>query len=303
MITRSRSLHLVVATAALTAGAGLSASCRDIVESEPVDLASELCTLLVQCEAEQLDCPARISDRVLTEGNAAELLGLDGVEDCLADCAQARSCRDQAPICIEPGESAQCDADADCCNFAGGIAACENGDCCVPEGAVCSAARPCCGGLPCDADGHCGDVVCDAPGDACVQNLECCSRLCDTELGQCVRRTCVGPDERCFAGSECCDSFDIEGNPIEMICQPSEGQGNVCVPAEAECVNCDPFSADNCCSEQGLVCYVVGNQQTVCGETTCAPPGAECGSDGDCCEGLRCDDTILFPHCSFGSEP
>jgi hypothetical protein len=299
----SRPLHAFVAVGVLAGGAGISVSCRDIIEADPVDLASELCTLLVQCDAEELDCPDRISNRVLDQTSASLLLGLDDVEDCLGDCAKARSCRDQAPICVESGSDDECGADADCCGFAGGIAACDDGRCCVPEGAACSPSRPCCEG-ECDGDGHCGDVVCDAPGVECVQNLECCSRLCDAELGQCIRRTCVGPDETCFADSECCDSFDLEGNPIDMICEAGEpGEPAVCVAGEAECVNCDPFTPDNCCSDQGLICYVVGNAQTVCGEPTCAPPGAECGSDGDCCDELRCDDTLLFPHCSIGAEP
>lgn len=286
---RRRIYGLVWAAGAVgLAGAVASGGCRDVIGPEPVDLAFELCTLLSKCEGEELTCPSSIASRIVTEEEAKQLLEQQERYGCLESCSSARQCRNAPPVCFSVLEG--CSSGADCCGFADGVLTCEAGQCCIIDGASCTPGDDTCCAGTCDSDGRCGDVVCKEVGTACLQNLECCSKSCDAETGFCATSVCSHPDEPCVGSEDCCPVL-IEGKETAVECRDG-----VCTPPPG-CNHCDPLASENCCTEQGLVCYVVGDQLTVCGDPLCGPPGAECGSDSDCCQG-SCDELSLFPHCT-----
>lgn len=279
---------LIVGAAALLGGA-----CRDIVSPEPIPLVPRLCTLLEQCEGgDSWDCPNTVSDAFddLPEDDRPaayqEFLGAD----CLADCRNARSCRDKYPLCARNGGG--CDEDADCCGFTGGIAECRgssDGQCCAPDGAPCSTEVGCCEG-DCQG-GHCGDFACTLVGDPCDSHFECCTKRCDlaAEVPTCIPNTCSIIGEGCELASDCCEPA--------AVCELG-----VC--STKQCEGCDPFDPNNCCVVGGEgFCYLLLNEETACGPEDCPPEGVECGGDEDCAcatadvRNLVCDDAA-FPHCA-----
>lgn len=297
-----RSVVRVTASATTLATVSLSiAACRDIVSPETVDLAAELCDLLVNCQGlDSWQCPTQLEQRVDIplpgdEDPSQVLLTLDSAVDCLASCTTARICRDQPPICRPSGELG-CAEGADCCGFTGGVADCVSGACCIADGAPCQPGQLCCSGA-CDADGYCGDVVCALVGDACAANFDCCSRRCDSD-GLCEANLCAGRDEACVTDTDCCPLLGPGGELVPAQCAQGGDGKLVCRRDPDVCTGCDPLDPQNCCvTELDQFCYVVGDQLTQCGSAECPPAGAECGSNDDCCEGLLCD-TGFIPHCA-----
>ncbi len=265
-------------------GAGLATlanGCRGIVAGENVDLATELCELLVRC-GEELSCPYGIAEPLRDQDASSYLENAEQV-GCLEGCANARLCRDFPPVCTVE----DCSVDEDCCDFTSGQAACGlDGRCCLPAGVPCGSPEDpvCCGGLGCN-NGHCGDVVCRVLDQACDVGQQCCSERCDE--GLCVVDTCDGIGSVCVVTSDCCET-----DP------PTTCAGGRCVP-EGECV-CDPFAPITCC-DGGAACFSVGEDLSTCAPFECPPPGAECGSDEDCAQGPGCDKSDLF--CDFTFIP
>jgi hypothetical protein len=289
------------------------ASCRDVVAGASNDLVADLCETLAACNGA---CPPSVEafqterEGQLDDDRWTELLKYDTRIDCASTCSSARKCLDYAPFCADPGTG--CDANEDCCRSSVGLALCEGADggagsgaCCLAPGAQCDVAADdaCCEGSPCAANGRCGGVECtltrEDVGDdasACASSFECCSHRC--EAGHCVAFTCASLGQQCKVDTDCCSQPNEDGALIQPRCDASLG---LCVdPTDDKCDVCVPVddSKLNCCLGQmdEPFCYVLDDGTSRCGPSDCAPIGAGCSGNADCCDGY-CD-TAGSPHCA-----
>ncbi|MBL9027842.1 MAG: hypothetical protein JNL21_36965 [Myxococcales bacterium] len=286
---RSTPLRLGHRVAAVWALIAVIGACRDTLVGDSEDVATELCTILADCEPVDPACEAleqrfrQARDPEVTDA----FLQNHARHDCLASCSSARACRDVPPVCRAFAEF--CAEDVDCCGSTQGIGACRAGTCCAPLGAPCAGEGECCGGETC-VDGHCGQFRCALLDEPCERSSDCCSRLCRS--GQCEAKTCSDFGEACVTEGDCCQGG--------LTCRDG-----LCLNPIDTCDSCSPVSdpEKNCCLASGLVCYVRVDDTSFCGvDGACAQAGVECGGNADCCAGM-CEESFLPHCCSPPGEP
>jgi hypothetical protein len=205
------------------------------------------------------------------------------------------------PECCRPiGEVCQireqcCDL-APCVPDAEGVLRCTQAAAvCNPRGAECGAGieTPCCAGTTCQSAGDLGyfctddqgnNGQCVITGGGCTANTDCCSRSCSGGVCSPPAPPCQGETASCTVNADCCSglSCDIAPGATSGFCK-SPTSGPTCSESGQACT-----MGSDCCNAPNEECV----------EGVCALPPPLCGGlthscsvDGDCCEGLYCNET------------
>ncbi len=243
-------------------------------------------------------------DNVANDANCDNGLFCDGTETC----DPALDCQAGSDPCL-PGETCN-DATDNCDPFAcNNNGACESGEDCNNCPADC----------PTGTSASCGNGVCEAgDGEDCV----ICSADCNgLQSGKPQNRFCCGDgdgqnplpcsDPACTAGGfsctdqpavpSCCGDLVCEGSETSFNCEldcgaPASCGNAICEAGEDPC-NCSadcgapPATESSCTDSIDNDCDTSTDcNDTDCGTDpacACAPKGASCTADGDCCS-LSC---------------
>jgi hypothetical protein len=196
-----------------------------------------------------------------------------------AICNLPKGCRADLELCAKP---------EDCCS---GL--------CAPTAAGVQRCRPLSG--------------CRPTGDLCLNDDDCCAHHCMATpdgAGTCAPQMgcrplgdkCAKPDDCCAAGKDGC-RMDSEGT---LRCLGPTGPGAACTRAGYPCA-----VSEQCCD--GGRCLPDARGGYAC-RSGCAPLGAGCSADGDCCAGLcvgapgqmacvTLDGPDAGPVCTFAGAP
>jgi hypothetical protein len=271
-----------------------AASCLGVLELDTYESASEqICSLYDRCYGAEafVGCRRHVAGQIETVDPDERADLLDEFADCLDDCQHVSDCLDQPLFCAAIREN--CAADAMCCGFAAGLAACVGQSCCLVKDAVCNRDADCCAGAcaggkcqgsvgpvcaqagaACNAsadccNGNCAGGVCAAAcspqAAACTINADCCSNICINNV--CVSQ-CSIRGSACSIDTDCCS-----GNCSNGICRKGG-----CFAAGALCLSDADCCQDSCDKGRGI-----------CGNAGCYADGLPCSQDGDCCAGLACN--------------
>jgi hypothetical protein len=204
------------------------------------------------------------------------------------ECCSGLSCQnDTCQPCIQnavawtvPGNNT-CSDDSDCCSDDCQDAGTGNQDYCgcVPNSANADNSNDCCSGSRFNSQTcQCADNGDCAPGQVCNT---------DGSPNQC--QDCPNTGEDCGDSDDCCDGLSCQSG----TCQPCLGQGVECT------------SDGQCCSQSGDACNhrlgggAPGGATQYC---NCNPLNALCNGNGDCCDGLYCDDNGQCAPCLLDGQ-
>lgn len=301
---------LLLFAGAVTLG---SASCRDLVAGDSVDIIEELCATLDACYQGQYAC-ADLDAKARDDARQADLtsfLGLFGSPTCTLDsCAGSLACLDHPLFCADNAQP--CGVDENCCDWSAGLSSCRGpsdgeGACCGLDGALCGEGTTACCDSEC-IDGRCGGRVCSFIGDSCRWSADCCSGRCELGDGgtkECTEKLCADPGEPCLSSEECCGDENVA---TSLQCLPDEQGAFVCkLPAVCAgfAEQCDPADPGSCCGDNE--CRLsLGTGLTVCvsplpGE--CKPVGFDCAADADCCDDSICALSVAQSLCQPKPDP
>ncbi len=244
-----------------------AASCLGVLQLDTYESASEqICSLYDRCYGPEafVGCRRHVAGQIETADSNERTDFLDQFADCLDDCQHASSCLDQPMFCGAIRE--HCAANAQCCGFSAGVAACVGQSCCLVNEAACRRDADCCAGTC--AAGKCkGSVapVCSQLGAACSNNADCCSSIC---VGSVCASPCNALNSACTIDSDCCSGKCSNG-----ICRKS-----ACSAANELCLSDADCCQDSCDKGRGI-----------CGAGGCYADGFPCSQDADCCAGLLCN--------------
>jgi subtilisin family serine protease len=267
----------VIDTVSLVAGCSVDGDCDDGQFCN----GAETCSGGGSCQSGNDPCPGQSCDEgadvcvpLVCNGNSICETGED-CNNCASDCPGGAGASCGNGVC-EPGE--------DCANCSADCRGKTNGK---PSN------KFCCSGTPGGASGpnpvDCGDSRCNADVWECSfsANSFCCGDgSCDAgeDTGNCAVDcdvTCSGPGD-CDDGVACtddtCNGGSCANTPNDANCS-DDGQfcnGTEYCNATADCSSTgDPCSSGETCNESLDICEV----------GTCAPKGASCSTNGDCCSG------------------
>lgn len=240
----------------------------------------ELCAKLSDCYADGAPpaCKDRLDARLAGDPDQDNgWLHAFSTETCLLNCASARRCLDNRPVCAEITEA--CQSREDCCGFITGVADCVNGLCCTTAGAHCGddpmipGDAECCANAGYCDDNRCGGRVCTLAKGPCRFDDDCCSKRC--LAFECAETICSEKGFECAADTDCCTGH----------CEADGRCGDSCAAEGGVCDSRKP-----CCGS--LMCLVPPNADSgVCSTGACLPEGVECVPGLPCCPGLACDAT------------
>ncbi|MEW5854920.1 MAG: DUF4215 domain-containing protein, partial [Myxococcota bacterium] len=228
------------------------------------------------CNVTDDTCVECLADSDCSNGERCYLTTHECVP-CLTD----NDCRGNTPFCETASHECRgCTTDGDCggatplCSFSGALA----GTC-----VACRTNNDCTGGSPiCDADtGTCRP--CDPSGSDCGGDTPACETA-GTKAGRCVE--CTAQDEEaCTGDTPVCNttpSSVLHDTCVECVVDADcPDTAPTCNTAIGQCTG--PCQSDAECAFPTPVCAPQGNVLAgVC---------VECVTDGQCAQGLRCDNT------------
>lgn len=266
----------------------------DTQEAQPLSSA----TVAEPIRASAKDRPALLRTNEITCGDKA-----GGA--CCPDgaCVGNLTCDRQLHQCVScgnPGES--------CC----GGKTCQDGACCLkggclPPGSMCGSTRQfqgMCSGGRCAFCGGLGQACCGfgatSETGSCLDERTVCG-------GEAGKRTCVPcgeVDQPCCEGER--DNLPTSGCVTELVCH--SGQCRKCdAPGKPRCCQNGACQGGECCVDE--ICVAEGESchgRGIVSENTsgvCMASKCECGSPGQPCCGLRCNDPGNICNANSPTEP